>query len=249
MDRSPSSSSAPSAAPELASGSAEPGLVSCVIPAYNAERWLADALRSVLDQTYSPVEAIVVDDGSTDRTFELATSFGERVLAMRQPNAGPAVALNHGIRASRGEFIAFLDADDLWPREKVALQVARLAADPGLAACYGLVQNFWVDELKIEQEALSGHRILDPLPGLVTGTLLTRRSTFERVGLFEDRRHAYALGWALRLRERGIRHEVLDEVLLLRRYHEGNMSRAGGERSREQVLDLLKRALDARRGG
>ncbi len=175
-------------------------------------------------------------------------SFGDRVIGLAQSNAGPARALNHGIRASRGEFLAFLDADDLWPPTKLALQVARFRESPELAACYGLVQNFWVESVKIEAEKLRGHRILEPITGFVCGTLLARRSTFERIGLFEDRRHAYALAWALKLRDEGIPHEVLPEVLLLRRYHEDNMSRDGGASSREQVLDLLKRSLDARRG-
>jgi glycosyltransferase involved in cell wall biosynthesis len=248
MDRSPPSRESPEQSESLF-GPGVPKLVSCIVPAYNAERWLSEALGSVLDQTYRPVEAIVVDDGSTDRTFDIVASFGDRVVGLRQLNAGPALALNHGIRASRGEFLAFLDADDLWPSGKLELQVARLREAPELAACYGLVQNFWVDGLKIEEESLRGHRILEPIPGLVTGTLLARRSTFARVGLFEDRRHAYALAWAMRLRDRDLPHEVIDEVLLRRRYHEGNMSRDGGPGSREQVLDLLKRSLDARRGG
>lgn len=231
--------------PDLGPGA--PGLVSCVIPAFQAERWLAETIRSVLDQSWSLVETIVVDDGSTDRTPEIAAAFGERVRLLRQANAGPAVALNHGIRESRGEFLAFLDADDLWPRDKLALQLERLTADPELQACYGRVQNFWVEALKIEEEALSGHRIREPVAGVVTGTLLARRATFAAVGLFEDRRHAYALDWAMRLKERGIPHEMLPDVLLLRRYHEANMSREGGAASREQVLDLLKRTLDARR--
>lgn len=231
---------------------AEPGvptLVSCIVPAYNAERWLGDAIESVFAQTYEPIETIVVDDGSTDGTSDVVASFGERVVGLRQPNAGPAAALNRAILVSRGEYLAFLDADDLWPPRKLELQMARLRAVPELAACYGMVQNFWTDDMKIEADALRGHRILEPIPGLVTGTLLARRSTFERLGLFVDQRHAYALDWALRLKHAGLPHEVLDEVLLLRRYHEGNMSRDGGARSRDQVLDLLKRNLDARRGG
>lgn len=247
MDRSP-----PSRESELTErllGPGVPGLVSCILPAYNAERWLGDALGSVFDQTYRPVETIVVDDGSTDRTAEVVASFGDEVVGLGQPNAGPAIALNRGIRASRGEVLAFLDADDLWPPKKLEIQVARLREAPELAACYGLVQNFWTDDVKIEKQALRGHRILDPVPGLVTGTLIARRSTFALVGLFEDRRHAYALEWALRLRDRGVPHEVLQEVLLLRRYHESNMSRDGGASSRDQILDLLKRSLDARRGG
>jgi glycosyltransferase involved in cell wall biosynthesis len=248
MDHSPSSPGIPEPADSL-TGSGVPDLVSCIIPAWNAERWLGEALSSVFEQTYRPIETIVVDDGSTDRTAEIVASFGDRVVGLEQPNLGPAVALNHGIRASRGEFLSFLDADDLWPSHKIELQVARMRELPELAACYGLVQNFWVDDLKIEEESLRGHRIREPIPGFVTGTLLARRSAFASLGLFEDRRHAYALQWAIRLRDRHLPHEVLEEVLLLRRYHEGNMSRDGGRQSREQVLDLLKLSLDARRGG
>ena len=108
--------------------------------------------------------------------------------------------------------------------------------------------NVWTDEVKIEAEALRGHRIRDPVPGLVTGTLLAPRATFARLGSFADQRHAYALDWALRLKQAGLAYEVLDEVLLVRRYHARNMSREGAD-SRDEVLALLKRNLDARRGG
>jgi glycosyltransferase involved in cell wall biosynthesis len=217
-----------------------------IVPAYQVEPAIGKVVAELVAIWPDPDAVIVVDDGSTDRTAEVAAGFGDRVRVLRQPNAGPAAALNHGIRESRGEFHAFLDADDRWPPEKLALQLARLAAEPALRACYGRVQNFWVDELKIEEEALSGHRIREPVPGLVTGTLLAPRATFAEVGLFTDSRHAYALDWAMRLKERGIPYAILDQVLLLRRYHESNQSRDGA-RSREQVLDLLKRSLDARR--
>ena len=225
-----------------------PGLVSCIVPAWNAERWLRDALESALGQTYAPIEVIVVDDGSTDGTAGVLHAFAGRVVALRQPNAGPAAALNRGLLASCGEYLAFLDADDVWPPAKIERQLARLRAAPHLAACYGLVQNVWTDEVKIEAEALRGHRIRDPVPGLVTGTLLAPRATFARLGPFADQRHAYALEWALRLKQAGLPYEVLDEVLLVRRYHAGNMSREGAD-SRDEVLALLKRNLDARRGG
>ena len=104
------------------------------------------------------------------------------------------------------------------------------------------------DEVKIEAEALRGHRIRDPVPGLVTGTLLAPRATFARLGPFADQRHAYALDWAVRLKQAGLAYEVLDEVLLVRRYHARNMSREGAD-SRDEVLARLKRNLDARRCG
>lgn len=88
--------------------------ISVVIPAHNAERFLPDAIRSALEQSLPPLEVIVVDDGSTDCTAEVADGFGPPVRCVRQANAGPSVARNRGIREAAGEFIAFLDADDIW---------------------------------------------------------------------------------------------------------------------------------------
>ncbi|MDR5708499.1 MAG: glycosyltransferase family 2 protein, partial [Armatimonadota bacterium] len=88
--------------------------VSLVIPAHNAEAYLREALDSVFAQTRPPDEVIVVDDGSLDRTPEIAASYGDRVRLVRQPNRGEAAARNTGVRVAQGELIAFLDADDAW---------------------------------------------------------------------------------------------------------------------------------------
>lgn len=97
--------------------------VSVVIPAFNAERYLREAVESVLAQTYRDFEVLVVDDGSTDGTAALAASFGPPVRCIRQANAGPSAARNRAIRECAGELVAFLDADDLWLPEKLAEQV------------------------------------------------------------------------------------------------------------------------------
>ena len=96
------------------------GLVSIVLPAYNCAAFLGRALDSVLGQWFDPFEVIIIDDGSTDGTAEVARSRGPEVNCHRQKNAGAASARNAGIRRSRGEFIAFLDGDDAWPAEKLA---------------------------------------------------------------------------------------------------------------------------------
>ena len=100
-----------------------PGLISCVIPVFNGERYLGEALESVLAQSYQPLEVIVVDDGSTDETAEVARRYGERVRYVWQPNAGETAARNLGLTAAHGEFIAFLDADDVWDSEKLERQI------------------------------------------------------------------------------------------------------------------------------
>jgi hypothetical protein len=123
--------------------SAKP-LVSVVIPTYNYGRYICETVESALGQTYSPIEIIVVDDGSTDDTGERLTAYGDRIRYIHQQNRGPSVARNTGIQAERGEFVALLDSDDLWLPDKVERQVtlAIQQSDIGLVATEG----FAIDE-------------------------------------------------------------------------------------------------------
>ncbi|PDT14649.1 glycosyl transferase [Rhizobium sp. J15] len=108
-------------------------LVSVVIPAYNAEKTLAQTLRSVTDQTYEQLEILVVDDGSRDGTFELAKQYAlsdPRIRVLRQENGGVARARNHGVREARGSYVAPIDADDLWHPRKIELQVQAVGKFP-----------------------------------------------------------------------------------------------------------------------
>lgn len=223
-------------------------LVSCIVPVFNGERYLSEALDSILTQTYAPVELIVVDDGSTDGTAAVLAAYSERVRALWQPNAGPAAAHNRGLRAAQGEFVAFLDADDLWHREKLARQMARFEARPELDACVSQVQNFWVPELAEEAERYRHHRITRPLPGYCSGTLLARRALFEKLGPFDaGLEHAAAVRWFLRAIEHGAVIELIPEALLSRRLHERNRSRVLGVHSRDEYLQLVKGHLDRQR--
>jgi glycosyltransferase involved in cell wall biosynthesis len=106
-----------------------PGLVSVVIPAYNAGPFIADAVQSALAQSYRPLEIVVTDDGSTDGTATVLKQFGSAIQVVSQPNGGLASARNSAVRASRGEFVAFLDADDTWHPDKIARQVAAISSD------------------------------------------------------------------------------------------------------------------------
>src|SRR5215471_2204625 len=119
-------------------------LISCIIPAYNAERYLREAIDSVLAQTYRPIEVLVVDDGSTDQTGEIVESYGARVHYLRQTNAGPAAARNCGFIEARGDFVAFCDADDVWHTEKLERQWMHLHQRGELGYCVTHCKNFWV---------------------------------------------------------------------------------------------------------
>lgn len=175
------------------------GDVAVVIPAYNAEKVLARALRSVLTQMLPPREVLVVDDGSRDGTSDVARSFGAPVRCIRQENAGVAAARNRGIAEATAEWIAFLDADDWWEPERLAWGVAVLDRHPELNWVAGRVRQVWPGD-SVE---------LDPAParafaGLVDGdvfsdyfaaaaagvwfhtnTMLIRRSCLLEVGPFD----------------------------------------------------------------
>ena len=129
----------------------KPSLVSCIVPVFNDERYLGEALESNLAQTYRAIEIIVVDDGSTDTTPAVAARYGDRILYVRQDNAGAPTARNLGLSLARGEFVAFLDADDLWRPEKLQCQMRRFESRPELDLSVTYLQNFWVAELKSEE--------------------------------------------------------------------------------------------------
>jgi len=223
-------------------------LISCIVPVFNGERYLGEALESILKQGYRPLEIIVVDDGSTDSTAAVANGYRDRVCYLWQPNAGQAAARNFGLDASQGEFVAFLDADDLWHPEKLERQMARFEVRHELDYCLAHVQNFWIPELIEEEKKFRDHRISQPIPGYSGCTLLACRTLFERVGPFNTAiHHADDTDWFLRASESGAVMEMLPDVLLYRRLHQTNISRVRAANSRDQYLHVLKNALDRRR--
>jgi glycosyltransferase involved in cell wall biosynthesis len=177
-------------------------LVSVVIPAYNCAQYIALAVQSALDQDYPHKEIIVVDDGSTDNTANVLAGFGERIIVRQQSNSGVAAARNHGMRVARGEFIALLDADDLWLPGKLRKQVDYLAAHPELGAVYCAWREwrpdangvFVVPKLDHDETTREG---IDPNYSgwlfnmlfvsvvIHTTTLLMRRETMVQVGEFD----------------------------------------------------------------
>jgi glycosyltransferase involved in cell wall biosynthesis len=223
-------------------------LVSCIVPVFNGERYLREALDSIFAQTYRPLEVIVADDGSTDGTAMVIAAFGDCVRSLRQCNQGPAAARNLGLRGATGEFVAFLDADDLWHPEKLERQMARFRARPELQYCLAHAQNFWVPEMKSEAAKFREHRISRPLPGYVTQTLVARRGLFDLVGLFDPALgYGDAAEWFLRADEMRVVMELLPDVLTYRRLHPGNRSRVLGTHSRQEFLRIVKNTLDRRR--
>jgi glycosyltransferase involved in cell wall biosynthesis len=226
-----------------------PALVSCVIAAYNSAEYVEAAIRSVLAQTYRPIEVVVADDGSQDATRELAAAFGEPVRVVAQENAGPAATRNLGLRVARGELVAFLDADDLWHPEKLVRQTARFEARPELQASITHVRNFWAEDQAELESHYRDHPRMRPMPGYATTTLLARRSAFDVVGELDTGLwFGDAMDWFVRARDLGVEVELMPDVLTFHRFHPGNLSRRRSRESEDEFLGLLKASLDRRRG-
>ncbi len=219
--------------------------VSVIVPFFNAERYLAQCLDSVLAQTRPPVEVLAMDDGSTDRSGEIARTYGERVQYHFHENAGPGATRNRGIQLARGDFVAFLDADDLWMPDKIERQLRAFAREPELDLVFGHMEQFHSEDLSPED---ARRLVCDRTPQASTliSCLLARRSVFERVGLLDPRTRTDFVDWYLRACEGGVRTTILPEVVARRRLHLSNLSRTTPD-SRREYLRHLKASLDRRR--
>ncbi|MGH7718410.1 MAG: NAD-dependent epimerase/dehydratase family protein [Gemmatimonadaceae bacterium] len=225
-------------------------LVSCVIPVYNGERHLREAIESVLAQSFTNTDVIVADDGSTDGSMAIAGEYAPRVRVVAQETAGPAATRNLGLRHAGGDLVAFLDADDLWHPQKLERQLARFDVRPELEACVTHACMFWSEEWKGEAEYYRDHARAGALPGYATTTLLARRRLFDRIGDFEPELwFSDATDWFLRATERGVVMEMLPDVLTYHRMHGGNLTRRRSAESREEFLRIVKASLDRRRAG
>jgi glycosyltransferase involved in cell wall biosynthesis len=220
--------------------------VSVVIPCHNGERYVAEAIRSVLLQTCEVLEIIVVDDGSTDGSRDAVAAFGAAVRAVHQPRAGASAARNRGAELARGELIAFLDADDLWTERALSALCAPLGHDASLGMTVGLMEQFVSPELP--DGARHGFRFSpDPVPARMCGSVLLRRSEFERVGGFATRLESGEFtDWILRAEAMGVRFVTVPELVLRRRLHLCNHGVTRRD-ARQDYVKVVKAALDRRR--
>jgi glycosyltransferase involved in cell wall biosynthesis len=223
-----------------------PSSISVLIPAFDAERYLGEAIDSVLAQTLAPLELIVVDDGSEDGTAAVARSYGDRVVFESQARAGGSVARNRAVDLARGSYLAFLDADDRFTPRKLELQLAALEEEPELDMVFGHVREFVSPELPAEETV--GLRPPKPSSPWVSPTLmLIRRASFDRVGGFRpELRVGQTVDWAARAIDAGLKSLMLPEVVLERRLH----PRSTGTRelaSRSQYIDVIRASMARRR--
>lgn len=219
-------------------------LVSVIVPVFNCERFLAEAVQSVLAQDYRPIEIIVIDDGSTDGSAAVASSFPQ-VTLVRQENRGVAAARNAGLAAARGEVIAFIDADNIWLPGKLSREMRHFAGHPetGYTVCHLSTFVTPGDSAPLWFTADRQGKSAPFCPGL----LAARRSVFENVGGFDPRcRRGEDLDWFMRANEAGVHMEMFDEVLTMHRIHSSSLT-ADRAQTRRSLFEVAKLSLERRR--
>jgi len=223
--------------------------VSVIIPAFNCEAYLAEAIESALGQTCPPAEIIVIDDGSTDGTAVVAQRFGSLVRYDYQEHKGIGGGRNHGAELATGDLLASLDADDRWVADKLEIQLAAWQANPAVDMIFGQARQLrhgteWNEGVK--DSKYNGSELM---AGMVPGTMLIRKDDFFRVGLFRtDLKVGEFIDWYTRAIDAGLKPLTLPNLMLWRRVHDTNQ----GIRERQSVTDyarVLKASLDRRRAG
>jgi glycosyltransferase involved in cell wall biosynthesis len=230
-------------------------LISVVIPTYNRAEVLLDAINSVLSQTYKNFEIIIVDDGSTDNTQEIIKKINDaRIKYFYQENSGVSSARNKGIKTANGDYIAFLDSDDLWHPQKLEKQLAIFTKDKniGLVSCNSLYQTFSGETVFVKKSFASNKKevisyILSYPDKVYTGTptLMIKKDCFDKVGYF-DEQMSFCEDWDIFFRI-ALFYEIyfIDEILTYVRVQEDNSTKTGkSEKFGENYKKFLDKAFN-----
>jgi len=218
-----------------------PPLVSVIVAVKDGEAYLAAALHSIVAQRYRPLEIIVVDGMSRDRTVAIARSFA-LVRVLEQRGSGIADAYNTGIASAQGEFTAFLSSDDVWTADKLEVQVGHMLAHPHLK-CTAAKARFVLEPGIAVPPGFRPELLHGEHTALIMETLLARRSVWTEIGCFDTRLGlAHDVDWFSRARQTGLPMAVLPQVLLEKRIHGANASLDVTTNNRE-LLSVVRRSI------
>jgi glycosyltransferase involved in cell wall biosynthesis len=220
-------------------------LVSVIIAVKNGELRLGEAIQSILNQTYDNFEIIVVDGQSSDNTANIAQSY-PKVRHILQNGRGLADAWNCGIESAKGEFIAFLDHDDLWTDNKLDIQINYLINNPTIQ--YIIAKFRFILESGASIPIGFKKELLDrDIVGLIPGTLIVRKDLFNFIGKFNtDLVIASDVDWFARVKDKNISMAMIPEVLLHKRVHGNNLS-SNAKLNNQELLQVLKQSINRQR--
>ena len=221
-------------------------MISVIMPVFNGKKFIEEALQSIENQGRTDFEVIVVDDGSTDSTVKIVKTWPRPIQYIYQSNQGPAYARNVGIEAAKGDFIAFLDADDTWPLGKITTQIALLNQYSAIELVWGKTNYFFENEILSTQ--YEGYTMgVEPIFNAFLGAALFRKTTFDKVGLFDiTLRFGEDVDWYNRAREMKVGILKSEDVGLFYRVHNHN-STHNTVALNQGTVQLLKKKLDRNR--
>lgn len=221
--------------------------VSVIMPVYNTERYVREAIESVLAEASVNLELICINDGSTDGSANAIAAYGNRITLIESgTNEGIGAARNRGLAAARGAHIAFMDADDRWIPGKLRAQLTYLEAHPECDLVFTHMRCFLSPDLSPEIRAMR-YCNEAPVPGVLSATLLARRRAFDRVGTFNPSwRVGEFIDWLSRAESREFGYHVLPEVYLERRVHATNTG-VTERPARVDYVRIVREALERKR--
>jgi glycosyltransferase involved in cell wall biosynthesis len=217
-------------------------LVSIILPVFNTEKYVAQAIQSVLDQSYKNLEIICINDGSSDNSLEIVKSFGDKIIIVDlEKNSGIAAARNEGIKIAHGDYLAFMDSDDLWTPNKIELQMNEFEKNPQLQISFTYFNCFLSPDLS--DEIKNTHYCPpDPAPGYISATAVVKTEFFKLVGMFDPKwRVGEFIDWYSRAQSMNATTSIIPEICLLRRIHGTNT----GVTQRDSRLDYVRIAREA----
>lgn len=209
--------------------------ISVIIPVYNAEEYVGEAIESVLNQTVEPLEILVINDGSTDGSAEKVKEYAPDVKLISQKNKGIGGARNTGIKKAKGELFAFLDSDDLWPEDHLKNLISVLENNEDISIVSGHVKQFLNDESEeLSSRIPEGQEVM---PGYVAGASIIKKQVFNEVGLFDESLTlAEYVDWFSRAKDAGFKYKLIEDIVLKRRIHTSNI----GVQKRDKLNDYTK---------
>lgn len=222
-----------------------PPKISVIIPVFNGERFIAEAIQSVLDQDYDPLEILVIDDGSTDGTKKVVELFNGKITLISQANQGVAAARNAGLQRATGELITFLDSDDIWVNTKLKLQTRILNENPDVDVVFGMLLH--TDFLSFDELKLIMPGKEKGVLAISMGSSVIRKCVFDKTGLFdEEMMLGEDIDWFTRMRETGTKVFVHKEIV---QFYRSNSYSLTSDKARNQLymLKAYKKSLDRRR--
>jgi glycosyltransferase involved in cell wall biosynthesis len=223
-------------------------LVSVIVTIYNGADYIASALTSILSQCYDPLEIIIVNDGSTDCTAQLAEEWigknPEQIKLIHRPNGGVAAARNTGLKAARGDIIGILDVDDLWPAGTLRAFTDVLIHHPKASVVQGYIRRIWLADApgkpKFERDFV-------PYLAMNVGSMFYLRSVFDTIGFFDEQpAQNEDTDLHLRIREAGLQIIVLERIALIYRMHSHNLTH-GIDLKKADFFKVLHNSLERRR--